>query len=178
VNGVQAVKAARAAGVRLGVDGEALTLEAAAAPAPSVIDLLSLHKAEVIALLRPASDGWSGEDWLAYFEARAKAAEQLAGLPPDQAEARAFDCCIVEWLNRNPARSAPECCLGCCRRDLAGDPLLPFGTADSGHAWLHLRCWPAWHARRKTAAMAALAKLGIERPASPSADRTAPSPGP
>jgi hypothetical protein len=55
---------------------------------------------------------------------------------------------------------------------------LPFGTADSGHAWLHSRCWPAWYAGRKAAAMAALARLGIERPASGSTHGAAPSPGP
>ncbi len=33
--------------------------------------------------------------------------------------------------------------------------------SSSGHAWLHSRCWPTWHAGRKAEAVAALAKLGI-----------------
>jgi hypothetical protein len=47
-----ALKAARAAGIRLGTDGVDLLLEADAAPPLAVLDLLSRHKAAVIALLR------------------------------------------------------------------------------------------------------------------------------
>ena len=78
-------------------------------------------------------------------------------MPRREAEAHAFACCVVEWLNRNPARSLPGRCLGCGQADLAQDPLLPFGTESSGHAWLHSRCWPAWHVRRKAESVAALA---------------------
>ncbi len=58
---LQALKAARDTGVRIGVHGDALTLDAEAAPPAAVLDLLSRHKAQVLALLRPGSDGWSGE---------------------------------------------------------------------------------------------------------------------
>jgi hypothetical protein len=47
----EAFKAARAAGIQLGIDGDHLVLEAAVPPPPAVIDLLSRHKAEVLALL-------------------------------------------------------------------------------------------------------------------------------
>lgn len=57
-----ALKAARAAGMKLSIDGDALTLEAATEPPPAVLDLLARHKPGIIALLRPADDGWSGED--------------------------------------------------------------------------------------------------------------------
>jgi hypothetical protein len=157
----EALKAARAAGVRLGIDGDDLTLEAATAPPPALLDLLSRHKADVTALLRVGRDGWSGEDWLAYLDERAGIAEFDGGFPRGEAEARAFDCCVVEWLNRNPERSPPGRCLGCGQTGHSHDPLLPFGTESSGHAWLHSRCWPAWHAGRKAEAVAALAKLGI-----------------
>lgn len=66
----QALKAAREAGVRIGMDGDALTLDADAAPPAAVLDLLSRHKAGVVALLRIGSDGWSGEDWQTLFEER------------------------------------------------------------------------------------------------------------
>jgi hypothetical protein len=77
------------------------------------------------------------------------------------AEARAFACCVVEWLNRNPVRSPPGRCLGCGAGDHAHDKLLPFGTEQTGHAWLHSRCWPAWRASRKVEAVAALSIFGI-----------------
>jgi hypothetical protein len=51
MSAAQALKAAREAGVRVGVDGDALTLDADAAPPPAVLELLSRHKPGVIALL-------------------------------------------------------------------------------------------------------------------------------
>ena len=117
-----------------------------APPPAAVLDLLSRHKAGIVALLRTGSDGWSAEDWRAFFDERAGIAEFDGGLPRAQAEARAFACCVAEWLNRNPVRSPPGRCLGCGGGEHAHDPLLPFGTEPTGHAWLHSRCWPAWHA--------------------------------
>nr|WP_132807785.1 hypothetical protein [Tepidamorphus gemmatus] len=149
--------------LRLGIDGDALMLEAATAPPPRVLDLLGRHKAGVIALLRPANDGWSGEDWLAFFDERAGIAEFDGGLSREQAEVRAFDCCVVEWLNRNPVRSPSGRCVGCGGSEHANDKLLPFGTEPTGHAWLHSRCWPAWHAARQAEAIAALAAMGIDQ---------------
>jgi hypothetical protein len=160
-----AMREARAAGVQVAIDGDALTLEASAAPPPAVIESLSRYKAEIIALLRPADDGWSALDWWTFFRERARMAA-VHGLTGIEAEARAFDCCVVEWLNRNPVRSPPSRCLGCDQAEHSCAPLLPFGIESSGHAWLHSRCWPAWHAGRQVAAADDLAKLGIERPAS------------
>ena len=127
-----------------------------------MIELLSRHKTEIIALLRLADDGWSALDWLTFFGERARmaAAHGLTGI---EADARAFDCCVVEWLNRNPVRRPSSRCLGCGQAEHSRDPLLPFGTEPTGHAWLHSRCWPAWHESRKAEAMVALAILGIHR---------------
>jgi hypothetical protein len=157
VNAIMAIAEARAAGVELGLDGDALALEASAPPSPAVIESLSRHKAEIIALLRLADDGWSALDWWAFFRERTR----MAAVQGIEAEARGFDCCVVEWLNRNPVRSPPGRCLGCGQAEHSDDPLLPFGTEPTGHAWLHSRCWPAWHAARKAEAIAALAQLGI-----------------
>lgn len=167
MNAVQALKDARDAGVRIGIDGDALTLDANSPPPPAVLDLLSRHKTQVLALLRTGSDGWSGEDWRASFHERAGIAELDAGLPRDQAEARAFACCIADWLNRNPVRSPPGRCLGCDRSDHADDALLPFGIESTGHAWLHSRCWVSWHASRKAEAVTALSTFGISMRATP-----------
>lgn len=161
MSAVQALKLARAAGVRIGIDGDALTLDAEAAPPSAVLDLLARHKAQVIALLRLGGDGWSSEDWRAFFDERAGIAEFDGGLPRDQAEARAFACCVAKWLNRNPVRSPPGRCHGCGEAEHGQDALLPLGTEPTGHAWLHSRCWPAWHAGRKAEAVAALSILEI-----------------
>jgi hypothetical protein len=165
MSAVHALKTAREAGVRIGIDGDALTLDADAAPPAAVLDLLSRHKAGVVALLRTGSDGWSGEHWRALFDERAAIAEFDGGLPRALAEARAFACCVAEWPNRNPVRSPPGRCLGCGGSEHAHDKLLPFGTEPSGHAWLHSRCWEAWRTSRKAEAVAALEATGIATPA-------------
>jgi len=157
----QALKAAREAGIRIVIDGDAITLDADAAPPAAVLNLLSRHKAGVVALLRTGSDSWSGEDWRALFDERAGIAEFDGGLPRASAEARAFVCCVAEWLNRNPVRSPPGRCLGCGAGDRAYDKLLPFGTEQTGRAWLHSRCWTGWRASRKVEAVAALSTFGV-----------------
>lgn len=157
----EALRAAHASGVRVTVDGESLVLEAFAQPPHAVLDALSRHKPDIVALLRPANDGWTGEDWQAFFDERAGIAEFDGGLPRAKAEGQTLGCCVVEWLNRNPARSTPGCCLYCGGRSRQGDPLLPFGTETSGHAWLHGACWPAWRRARRAEAIAALSAMGI-----------------
>jgi hypothetical protein len=126
-----------------------------------MLELLSLHKADLLKLLRPANDGWSPEDWQVLFEERAAIAEFDGGLPRAEAEARAFECCVSEWLNRNPVPSAPGRCVACGDREQPGDPLLPFGTDTSGHAWLHRACWPTWCQAREAEAVAAVMAMGI-----------------
>jgi hypothetical protein len=165
MSAAEVLKAARAAGIELGLDGDDLLLAAAAPPPAVLLDLLSRDKAGIVALLRPGRDGWSAEDWQVFFDERAGVAEFKSGLPRPQAEARAFACCIVEWLNRNPVRSPPGRCLGCGGDERSHDPLLPYRIETTGHAWLQLRCWTAWHAGRKAEAIAALAAMGIAPPA-------------
>jgi hypothetical protein len=113
MSAVLALNAARAAGIELALDGDDLVLRAASAPPAAMLDALSRHKVDIVALLRPGHDGWSGEDWLAFFDERAGIAKFDGGLPRASAEARAFECCVVEWLNHNPVRSPPGRCVGC-----------------------------------------------------------------
>ena len=91
MSAVQALKAARDAGVRIGIDGDALTLEADAAPPPEVLDQLRRHKAGIIALLRPTGGCWSEENWQAYFDERAGIREFDGGLSRGEAEERALE---------------------------------------------------------------------------------------
>ena len=102
MNAIEALKAARVAGIELALDGDDLVLSAASAPPTAVLNSLSRHKTEIAALLRLGHDGWSGEDWLAFFDERAGIAQFDGGLSRGEAEARAFQFCVVEWLNRNP----------------------------------------------------------------------------
>jgi hypothetical protein len=161
MNAAEALQAARDSGIQVKIDGTDLLLKASAPPPAAVLDLLSRHKAEVVALLRPAKDGWSAEDWGAFFDERAGIIAFDGGLPRAEAEPLAFDCCVMEWLNRNPERSPPGRCLDCGGRDHAHDPLLPYGVEPTGHAWLHSRCWLPWYEGRKAHAVAILSAMGI-----------------
>ena len=162
MSAAEALRAARAAGLCVTADGESLVLEARTQPPASVLNGLAQHKAGVLTLLRPGRDGWSAADWRAFFDERAGMAEFDGGLSRAKAEALAFDCCVVEWLNRNPAWSEFGRCLKCGRGENAGDPLLPFGTEPGGHAWVHGKCWQAWHRARQDEAIMALRAMGIE----------------
>ncbi|MCP1763644.1 hypothetical protein [Bradyrhizobium japonicum] len=159
MSAVEALKVAGAAGIRIVLDGNDLVLTAAEAPPDEVISALSRHKPEIVALLRPGRDNWRGVDWLAFFDERAGIAEFDGGLQRAAAETRAFECCVAEWLNRNPVSSPPGRCLHCGGGDGTLDELVPFGTGPTGHAWLHSRCWAAWHVNRKATAVAILSPL-------------------
>ena len=76
-----ALKLARAVGICVRIEGDDLELQAPAQPPHEVLELLSLHKADILRLLRPANDGWSPEDWQVFFDERAGIAEFDDGLP-------------------------------------------------------------------------------------------------
>jgi hypothetical protein len=155
-----ALRAARAAGVSVSVDGDDIVWQASAAPPLNVLDALSRHKAEVIVLIRPAKDEWTAEDWQAFFDESAGIAEFDGELSRPQAEAQAFESCVVEWLKRNPERGVPGRCPSCGAVEHSSDPLLPIGTKTS-HVWMHSGCWRRWFKARQAKAVAALSMLGI-----------------
>lgn len=162
-----ALSAARAVGVEISVDGNDLMLEARVPPPPNILELLSCHKPAILMRLRPGPDGWSAEDWQSFFDERSARAEYGNGLTRAMVEGRAFACCIAEWLNRNFEISPPARCLFCGDAEYPHDVLLPFGIDPSGRVWLHSRCWPTWHGRRKAQAVASLAAMGITPPKFP-----------
>ena len=63
MSAAEALRAADAAGICIGIDGDDLTLEASVAQPPAVLDQLSSHKAGVMAPLRRGNDGCSAEGW-------------------------------------------------------------------------------------------------------------------
>ena len=155
------LRAARAAGVELAIDGNDLLLEAASEPPAVVLDELSRHKAEIVALLRGERDSWSAEDWRSFFEERAAITEFDGGLSRTEAEAQALARCIVEWLNRNPIPSAPGRCAWCGQAESRDAVVLPYGVEPGTHIWLHAECWPAWQEVRRSQATEALTRMGV-----------------
>jgi hypothetical protein len=164
MSAAEALRAARAAGIQLEMDGEDLLLEAAVAPPLAVLDALSRNKAGVMELLRASNDGWSAEDWRALFDERAGILEFDDGLSRTEAEAQAFACCVAEWLNHHPVPSPPGRCLLCGGGEQAHDLVVRHGIEPTGHVWLHSRCWPDWQGVREAEARTGLAAVGITAP--------------
>ena len=99
-------------------------------------------------------------DWRAFYDERAGIAEHLGEVSQAEAEARAFQCTVVAWLNSNPEPdTGPDCCAHCGGETAPGNalPLLNGG----GHVWLHPDCHAAWMKRRRAEAVAALFEMGI-----------------
>ena len=118
-----------------------------------------------VAVASPPSAGrrigaaWDADDWQAFYGERAELAEFDGGLPRPEAEARAWEYSIGEWLVHHAVQSDPGRCHW-CGSDAKLEALVPYGT--TGHAWLHGQCWPAWFDARKARAAAALMAMGLK----------------
>ena len=113
MSAVEALHMARERGIRVRVSGADLILDAEREPAPRVLEAIRRHKASIINLLTAAEGNWTAEDWRAFYDERAGIAEFDGGQTRAEAEALAFECCIVEWLNLHPQRSNPGRCVWC-----------------------------------------------------------------
>lgn len=164
MSAIEALRLARENGVRLGIAGTDLILDADREPAPRVLEALRRHKAGIVTLLTAADGDWTAEDWRVFYEERVGIAEFDGGQTRAEAEALAFECCLVEWLNRHPNRSDPGRCAWCEKPDRDGHAVVPFGTDSHGHTWLHPECWNDWSQDRRERAQQALAAMGLEPP--------------
>jgi hypothetical protein len=103
-----ALAVARQAGVDVRIEGQNLRLRSGGEPPPDVLETLRLHKAEIVALLATDHDAWTAEDWQVFYDERAGIAEYNGGISRDEAEARAFEWCIHEWMEQHPEPSLPS----------------------------------------------------------------------
>ncbi len=137
MSAVEALRLARRNGIHLGVAGDDLILDADREPAPRVLAAIRRHKAGIVALLTAAEDDWTAEDWRVFHDERAGIAEFDGGQTRAEAEALAFECCIVEWLNRHPELSDPGRCAWCGKPDplrrssCATTKMIPSGPKSS-----------------------------------------------
>jgi hypothetical protein len=108
--------------------------------------------------------GAATQDWRDWFEERAAIAEHDRDLPRTEAEALAFECCAVAWLNCHPPiQDDPDQCIHCGQR-MAETEALPFLTGEGGHVWMHDCCHAPWMSRRQAEAAEALRNMGIVPP--------------
>jgi hypothetical protein len=145
MSAAESLRAAQAAGISITLDGEGLLLEAVAEPPQSVLDALARHKRAILNLLRPGQSGWTPEQWRAYFNRHYEIAARNGGRQQSEVEASALGCCVIEWLNRNSAPSAPGRCARCGKTESCDAVVLPFGIKSGTHRRLHSNCWPAWY---------------------------------
>ncbi len=151
-------------GVRLGVEGTDLILDADQEPPPQVLEAIRRHKPGIVALLTAPECDWTAEDWRAFFDERAGIAEFDGGQGRADAEVVAVECCIAQWLNRHSECSDPGCCAWCGTPDRDEHAVVPFGIESHGHTWLHPECWTLWHEDRRERARVALAAMGLSIP--------------
>ncbi len=158
----EALRTARASGVRVMTDGRDLLLEARTPPPPQVLNALGRHKREVITLLQTAGHRSSAEDWQAYYDERAAVREYDGGLPRGEAEQLAFEDTVTQWLCLHPAPASnpQEGCVHCGAGDQPGNTLIAVLAAE-GFVWVHDGCWKGWQADRRRQASMALQRLGL-----------------
>jgi hypothetical protein len=73
---VEALNGARAAGVGITVDGDALVLQASAPTPAAVLDAFSRHKLDIITLLQSEKNGWT-EEGISWAELKALGLNRL-----------------------------------------------------------------------------------------------------
>ena len=56
------------------------------------------------------------------------------------------------------AASDPTRCAHCGAGERAGAMIVPFGTEEIGHTWLHSECWRDWYTKRSAAGGAGKAR--------------------
>jgi hypothetical protein len=160
MNPVGVLRAAQAAGINVTVDGNDLVLTASARPPAQVLDLIARNKKGIVDLLHTAHEGLSRKEWQELFDERAAIGEFEGGLPREQAESEALSCCMSEWLDRNPVRSIPGCCIHCGQ---SGGTLRRYlirrCAKESGNALLHPGCVQPWDQERRAKAVQALVVL-------------------
>lgn len=149
-------------GGRLTAAGDKLRVSAPRPLPDRLVKELRRHKSEVLSfLLAPA---WPAEDWQVFYGERAAIFECDGGVPRAEAEGRAYQDCVTEWLVRNPAPSGSDRCAWCGEPDGPGSTVVPFWTGSHGHTWLHHGCWDKWYGEREARAVEELAEAGVVAP--------------
>jgi hypothetical protein len=157
----ETIRMAEASGIRLGVEGADLILDADLEPPVDVVNAICRHKAEIIELLALSGDRWTADDWQALYDERAAIAEYERGASREVAEATAFEVCVVRWLDSHPpSQDDLDCCVHCGEQMDELDAI-SYLTGDGGDVWMHGQCHPAWTERRRKQAVEALAGLGL-----------------
>jgi hypothetical protein len=136
-----------------------LHLEADHEPAAEALAALRDHKEAVVAELIAAT---AGERRL-HFEDHVATVIRVRRLSRPEAERAAYEAVLIDHLNRTFPNTDPNRCAMCDKSETPEAILLPIGVGIR-HAWLHPDCWAPWRERRRTEAVATIARMGIAEP--------------
>ena len=163
--------AARAAGLSLVVDGADLALKSLGPPAPDDLDLLRVHKAEIIAALTAASPAKqepddAGIDWRGWYEERAAIRQFDGGHTREEAERLAWGEVEDRWHRAHGERVPRDVCAG-CRRPIGSAVALDLADGNRVHHDHANMCLTQHGDRWRAVATRALAAMGLRSPATP-----------
>lgn len=116
------------------------------------------NKAGIVLLLRSGANGWSEEDWQAFYGARAGIAEFDRGFSRADADLIAFEDCVDHWIFKNPpAVETHNFCTLCGLAADYGDASNICIAGGAGVAGiLHGKCAPKWFNQTRWQARRAL----------------------
>ena len=100
---IEALRAARAAGVDISLRGDRLELEAASPPPQFVLEALCRRRGEIVTLLRRNRDCRAPEGVQLLLDEQAEIAESGTGSPWREHEVLAYSCCLF----RSPDHMSP-----------------------------------------------------------------------
>ena len=146
------------AGGRVLVDGDRVRVKASTPLSVTLVAEMRAVKADIVRLFQSR--------WVDRYEERAAILEFDAGLTRAEAEARAWECIIVRWLNENhPSGLDQDRCAACGQLfSRIGEEAVPV-LAGEGHIWVHHGCHARLMAKRRAEAARALADMGLTPPA-------------
>ena len=157
------IKDIRSSGGEIALADDGIKLKVPASLRDKAIIEIKGHKEAIrCALKDEIGDPWDNDDWCAFFDERAGIAEFDGRQTRAEAEVVALECCIFEWLTRNPHSSDAGRCAWCKELDQDGHNVVPFGTEEHRYTWLHSKCWNDWHQDRQKIARRALEHHGIK----------------
>jgi len=112
----------------------------------------------------PEPDNWGAQDYRAYHAERSGIYEHEAHLSRRQAELRALEDCIAEWIRRRPIDATPAACAGCGKQDIGEHDIRVIEYRSGGNLWAHGTCWSTLKETWTYEADMALHAMGVTKP--------------